>query len=193
LATFLVKLPARAVRNIVKVLYDIVKTCIYAAVHPLKALNQLAKLLVNLAYELTKPETWTKIGAGMIGASCGQALITGSPLSAIGVGIGAAMVIGGLSVGALQAALEAEEGSRGEAALQNLDQQIQEIPETMLTGFLLGLLMGGIRRFAEPVATAVTVEVPQHQPVFPPIEPPVIELPITIPAPVPVHPIPIAM
>ncbi|MBS0655329.1 MAG: hypothetical protein JSR46_06110 [Verrucomicrobia bacterium] len=146
LATFLVKLPARVVRNIVEVLYNIVHTAIYAAVHPLKALNQLAKLLVTLVYELTKPETWTMIGAGMVGAGAGQLAVTGNPLSAIGIGIGGALLIGGLSVGALQAALEAEEGKRGEAALKNLELQAKEIPEAMLTGFCMGLLIGAISK-----------------------------------------------
>ncbi len=46
LANFLVKLPARAVRNIVRLLYSIIEGLAYAAVHPLKACTNLAKMLV---------------------------------------------------------------------------------------------------------------------------------------------------
>lgn len=153
LAIFLVKLPLRVVRNILKLLYDIVKTAIYAAVHPLKALNHLAKQMVNLIYELTKPETLTKIGAGVMGASLGQLAVTGNPFSAIGLGVGAALAIGGLSLGALQAALEAEEGQRSEAALHNLWSQVKGMPEAALTGFCLGLLIGAISKVAPGIET----------------------------------------
>lgn len=151
LATFLVKLPLRAMRNIIKMLFDIVKAAIYSVVHPLKALNHLAKLIVNLIYELTKPETWTKIGVGVMGASLGQLAVSGNPLSAIGLGVGAALAITGLTIGALQAALEVEDGHRKEAALQNLLKQVKGMPESALTGFCMGLLIGGISK-----ATATT-------------------------------------
>ena len=44
LALFLAKLPARAVRNIVRLLYSLIKGLMYATVHPLKAPIKLAKL-----------------------------------------------------------------------------------------------------------------------------------------------------
>ncbi len=146
LAIFLGKLPIRAVRNIIRLLYNFIKGAIFAAVHPLKALNHLAKLFINLIHELTKPETWSKMGIGMMGASLGQALITGNPLSVIGLGIGAALLIAGLSVGALKAAIQAEKGSKLKAAKQNLFFQAEQLPEAALTGFCMGLLIGGIQR-----------------------------------------------
>ena len=45
LATFLYKLPLRALRNIIRLLYSIIKGILYTTVHPLKSLNKLAKLL----------------------------------------------------------------------------------------------------------------------------------------------------
>ena len=146
LATFLVKLPARSVRNIIQLLYNIIKGIVYAATHPLKSLTHLAKMLIALAHELTKPEVWSKMGVGLIGAGLGQSLVTGDPMSVIEMGIGAAMVIGGVSVGALRAALEAEKDNRLEAAKQNLFSQAKELPESMLTGFCMGLITGAIQR-----------------------------------------------
>lgn len=146
LATFLAKLPARAVRNIINLLYGIIKTAIYSAIHPLKSLNHLAKLLISLVDALTKPETWSKMGVGMMGASLGQAVSSGNPLSVIGLGIGGAMTIGGLTAGALKSAMNEEKGNKAEAAKQNLLSQAKELPETALTGFCIGLIIGGIQR-----------------------------------------------
>lgn len=148
LAIFLVKLPMRAVRNILKLLYNIIKGFVYACVHPLKALNNLAKMLVNLARELTKPETWSKLGIGMIGASLGSAAVTGNPLSVVGFGIGIAMLIGGLTVGSVKAALGAEQ-RKFEAVKNHLWEQGKELPEVFFTGFILGLIMGGIQKAGE--------------------------------------------
>lgn len=145
LATFLAKLPARAVRNIVNLLYRIIESIMFSAVHPLKSLINLSKLLLLLVDELTKPETWSKMGIGMVGTSLGQAT-TGNPYSVIGLGIGGAMAICGLTVGPLQAAILAEKGKRAKAAKQNLFFQAKQIPETALTGFCMGLIIGGIQR-----------------------------------------------
>lgn len=146
LATFLAKLPARAIRNIVKLVYQIIKTILYGVTHPLKSLTRLAKLIVSLIDALTKPETWSKIGAGMIGASLGQTAITGNPISLIGAGIGGALLIGGLSAGALKTAVEAQKGQKFKAVKEHLFMQAKQIPEPMLTGFFMGLLFGGIQR-----------------------------------------------
>lgn len=146
LAIFLIKLPARAVRNIIRLLYNFIEGALCAAVHPLKSTAHLAKILINLVHELTKPETWSKIGMGMLGSSLGQGLVTGNPLSVIGLGVGTSLLIGGLSVGALKAAIHAEKGCQLEAAGKNLLSQAKELPETALTGFCMGLIIGGIQR-----------------------------------------------
>lgn len=154
LAMFLVKLPMQAVRNIVRLLYSIVKSVFYAAVHPMKAAVQLAKLLVRLAHELTKPETWSKMGAGILGASVGQALVTGNPFSVIGLGIGAGMLVGGISIGMLKTALENEKGHRWDAVKEHLLFQLKALPEAALTGFIMGLIVGGIERAVSLPMTA---------------------------------------
>lgn len=146
LAMFLVKLPIRAVRNIISMLYNIIKEALFLAVHPLKGLNHLVKLLVNLVHELSKPAVWSKIGAGIIGASAGQALVTGNPLSVIGLGIGGALLIGGLSYRAVEAAANAGRGKRLSAAAKVLSADIKGLPEPAMTGFVMGLLMGAIQK-----------------------------------------------
>lgn len=148
-ATFLVKLPARAVRNIIHLMYSIVKELLYAGVHPAKALTQAARYLVDLVFELTRPEVWTKIGAGVVGASAGHALVTGNPFSVIPMAIGASFTIAGLVTGPVAAALQAPEGLHFEAFKQNICLQMKELPEAVLTGFCMGLLVGGIQKFIQ--------------------------------------------
>ncbi len=148
LATFLVKLPLRAVRNILNLLYNIIKELFFAMSHPLKALNHLAHLIVSLIYELSKPETWSKMGVGMVGASFGQALVTGNPLSIIGLLVGSSLLVSGLSFGALKAAFNAEKSEGFSKAKAQVLSQLMQLPESFLTGFFMGLLIGGIQRAA---------------------------------------------
>ena len=145
LTTFLAKLPLRAARNIVQMLYNIIKAMTCSAVHPLKAITKLAKLIIILINELAKPENWSKMGAGMIGMSIGQAIATGNPFSVISLGIGTAMVIAGFTVGVLKSAISAEQGKL-KAAAQNFIFQAKQLPESAMTGFIMGLIMGGIQR-----------------------------------------------
>lgn len=144
LAIFLVKLPLRAARNILQMLYRIVRGCLYSTVHPLKSLVHLAKLIDLLLIELTKPETWSKIGGGGLGASFGQSLVTGNPLSVVGIGIGAACLLGGLSISALRAALLAQT-EKGGRAWGNFTHQLKQLPETALTGFFMGVMIGAVQ------------------------------------------------
>ncbi len=146
LHTFLIKLPFRAARNVLRLLYLVIKSAFYAATHPLKSLVKLAKLTVSLIHALTLPETWSKIGAGMIGASIGQSLAMGNPLSVVGIGIGAALAAAGLTVGAFKAAVQAEKGKKAKAFGHNLFTQIKGVPEDALTGLYFGLLVGAVRR-----------------------------------------------
>ena len=143
---FLVKLPLRAARNILALLVDIVKAAVYTVAHPVKATLKLAKMILNLLKALTKPETWSEMGAGMIGVSLGQ-LALGNPLVPIGFIIGAAMLFAGLSAGALVAAIEhyGEDECLGEVGKQ-IFEQLRKLPEAMLTGFLFGLMFGAIQK-----------------------------------------------
>lgn len=145
LATFLVKLPLRVARNFVCLIYDIIRTTLQTLTHPVQAVVKLAKLLVSLAYQLTLPETWSKIGAGIIGANLGQALVTGNPFSVIGMGVGGAMLLAGLSFGTFKAAIQAEKEHRWQEVKGALVRQVKQLPESMLTGFCMGLMLGVIQ------------------------------------------------
>lgn len=164
LAAYLVTLPAYAVRNILQQVYTIIRGITYGTVHPLKGANNLAKMLVTLVHELTKPETWAKMGAGTIGTSLGQAAIGGNLLSLVGLGIGGAMVVGGVSLGALKAAFYAEKDKRMEAVGQHLLRQAQELSEAAVTGFAMGLIIGGIQRaFRKGQPNVVEKEKREHK------------------------------
>lgn len=163
LAISLAKLPLRAAFNVINTLYKIIKRILYSAVHPLKSLTLLAKDIVHLLEALTHPETWTKIGSGMIGVGLGQALILAEPVSVIAVAIGAALLIAGVSFGALKAAIDAEKGSKMIAASNNTKEQLLFIPESMLTGFFMGILLGGIRRLISPKEPAETTQYQRGQ------------------------------
>lgn len=144
MATFLVKLPLRAVRNIVHMLYKVIEAILYTAVHPLKSLNNLAKLIINLINELTQPKNWAKLGVGIMAASVGQAFITGNVVSVIGLIVGGALTFAGLSIELLKSAIEAEKGSKLQSVGRKLSSQLSELPEAACTGLLVGLLVGFI-------------------------------------------------
>lgn len=146
LATALVKLPMRVAHNIINLVYTLVKETLYLGLHPLKGLNSLAKLIVSLAHALTQPETWSKIGAGMIGGGLAHSVMFANPLPLITVAIGAGLMIAGISFGALKAAIYAEEGHSFKAATENFGSQLLQIPESALTGFCVGLIVAGIKK-----------------------------------------------
>lgn len=146
LATFLLKLPMRAILNIIQLLYSIIREILYASVHPLKATTRAAKMLTELVFELTRPEVWSKIGATIVGTSAGQAAVLTNPLAIISVAVGGALILAGITVGPIRAALDAQSNHRFDAAKQNIYLQATQAPEAILTGFLLGLMIGGIQR-----------------------------------------------
>ena len=146
LATYLCKLPLRAAMNVVQLLYDVVREALYFSIHPAKSSLRLARLCIRLLDALTTPEAWPLVGAGMLGSSCGYCLISGTPFPLIGGAIGAAMVIGGLSIGAMKRALLAESGKKRHEVGEFLSLQARKLPEAALTGFLMGLIVGGIQR-----------------------------------------------
>lgn len=145
LAVSLCKLPLRVARNFVLLLFNIVKIALQTVVHPAKAVVKLAKLIVNLVHEITLPETWSKMGAGIVGAGVGQGIITGNPISVIAMGIGGAMIIAGLTFGALKGAILAERGHRLEGVGHELFKQALQLPESFLVGMCLGMLMGAVQ------------------------------------------------
>lgn len=138
------KLPFKIARNVIRLAIQIMHTLAYTAIHPLNALAKLARLLVNLVDELSKFENWSLIGAGMIGSSFGHTLVSGDLLSVISLGIGTGLMISGLTLGSIQSAIYAEDRMR--AVASSLQEQLEAIPMAILTGFVMGALMGGIQR-----------------------------------------------
>lgn len=145
LAIFLVKLPCRAVRNIINGLYQIIASALNGVAHPLKALTSAAKLLVKFTESLAHEETYTRIGAGIIGGSLGQSA-TGNFFSVIGFAIGGSLMLGGLGVSALKLACykHCKDAKKENNTLNNVYDQLEKLPETMLTGFIIGLTIGGV-------------------------------------------------
>lgn len=148
LATYLVKLPMRSARNVALELYSVISTALYLSVHPMKGINHLAKEVIILMESLTKPEVWSKIGAGSIGSIAGQSFILGNPISLMGFGIGGALILAGITVDSLTAAIEAEEGKELIGVKEKLKHYAAKLPENVLTSFFMGMLIGGIRRAA---------------------------------------------
>lgn len=149
LAFFLIKLPIKAARNIIQQLYSIVRGILWGLIHPLQAINSVAKFLVMLPYEFVQPEMWSKMGAAIVGASLGEAAAVNGFASLIALGIGGALIVGGVTAGTLKALVEAEKGQKLQGAKHYLLKQAQELPETLLTSFFLGLIVAGIRRSIE--------------------------------------------
>ena len=150
LAIFLAKLPLKAARNILHTITSLIKgtlqAVIYTVAHPLKAPLELAKWIVTLANELSKPEVWTKIGISMMGSNIGYALATGNPISTLLLAIGGSMALAGISMGALKAVIYAEQGHKLQAVGTNVITQMKNIAEEMATGLCLGLLIGGVQQ-----------------------------------------------
>lgn len=145
LSLALIKLPIKAVRNIIQMVYGIIKATAYGFVHPLKAGLHLGKLLVEMAFAFTKSETYTKIGAGAIGASLGHVAVSaGFGVHAyVGLGIGGALLLFGIATGAIEAGLTSDKPVK-DVALALWDH-ITLIPESLLTGFLVGVIVGAIQ------------------------------------------------
>ncbi|OJU81765.1 MAG: hypothetical protein BGO10_07720 [Chlamydia sp. 32-24] len=145
LAIFLAKLPLKVGKNLLTILYKIVHTAFYAPIHPLQAITKMEKLIVELVFRLIEPETWSSIGAGMIGFSAGQ-FVVGNPISVIGFLIGGVCLLSGLSFGTLLSALKAEKNKVKEGVLNHLKQHAKTCVESMLTSFVLGLIIGAIQK-----------------------------------------------
>lgn len=150
LGIFLAKLPLKAARNILRLFIKVLKTAMQAPLwvlmHPLKAPLELAKLLVVLVQNLIQPETWTKMGLGVIGTSLANATCSYNPIGVFGIGIGAALTISGISVGTLKTALYAKKDVRWNTTKSYLVEQAKSISEDLLTGYCLGLLIHGTQK-----------------------------------------------
>lgn len=144
---FLAKLPLRAARNILSMVLNIVKMAVYSTVytivHPAKAAMKLARMLVRLLKELSKPETWAKVGAGIIGASLGQAAM-GNVIAPLAMIIGGSMMCAGILGRFIVTLLDKNKDHRDLGL--DVNNLLKQIPEAFLTGFLTGLLFVPVQK-----------------------------------------------
>jgi hypothetical protein len=93
------------------------------------------------------PETYTKMGAGIIGASLGQVAVTGAfgIHAYVGLGIGGGLLLLGIAWGAIEAGLTAKEQHPAKAVFWALWDHVKIVPESLLVGFLIGVIIGAIQ------------------------------------------------
>lgn len=157
LPLFLVKLPPRAIRNIVRIVYNVIKGVCYGVVHPLQGLNHAAQYIIHLIHALSKPKNIAKLGAGVIGASLGQMAMTGGlgPHAYIGLALGGGIFLTGLLSGAIKTIVK-EDKDKLRAVGVNLWNVVKEVPESMLTGFIVGVVLGAIQHHVQKTTNVQT-------------------------------------
>jgi hypothetical protein len=155
LALFLIKLPIRSIKNILTMTYGLIKSVVYSFAHPLKALNHGAQFLIRFIMMLSKPEFYTKMGAGILGATLGNAAVFGAlgVPGLVGVGIGGALLFGGIVSGAIKTAIQAED-KKSELKLY-FWELLKVVPESFLTGFIMGAIIGAIQKATAEVPAPV--------------------------------------
>lgn len=147
LGTALAKLPLRAVRNILAQVYALLKALIHAVVHPIKALNDFEAFCVHFTYALTLPQTYTRTGAGIMGASLGHSL-AGFPFpTALGFGFGGGLMVAGIAYDALRTLVQAQQGQKWKSVKEVvLHKHVKHIPEAFVTGLVSGLVAGVVQK-----------------------------------------------
>lgn len=148
LGTCLAKLPLRSVRDMLSLVYQLVRGIIFTAVHPLKGINQAAELFIRVLEALMRPETYTRFAAAGFGASLGQCAITGQVVpTLIGLSISSSLFAFGLAYGTVRAYAEAPVGHILKTIRQTLlEKHLKPIPSTFLTGLFTGFIVGGVQR-----------------------------------------------
>jgi len=142
------KIVPKIIRTFILLVYHAIKFSLYTLLHPCKAVVKILNFILNALHALlTKPELWTCIGAGLIGAALGSAIVTGglsSIPSEVGAILGFCMVGFGLFFGAVKAAYCANSGERLKEMKHKFIKQIEEMPEAFISGMTFGALLGGI-------------------------------------------------
>lgn len=143
---YILKLPIQAVCNIMQQFYQILKLLARAAVHPVDTSSQIVHAIKQFIQSLVKIETWVNIGAGMTGAGAAQIAI-GNLYGSTAVILGAILSTSALSIGTILAVWKkSSDSTNGNAALTYLLKTAEPIPETMMTGFLMSLIIGMIEK-----------------------------------------------
>ena len=164
LGRYLSRLPFHIAKNILLALCSTVVLILYTIVHPMKSLTALYKNIGVLMGALQKAETWTSIGAGIMGMAVGQMLIPANPLSIIGLILGGLCMAGGMgttlicTIARLRAEHQEKPGPWNWKAVaaeigRSMKPHIKAIPEAFLTGLILGVIRGVF--LSHPTPTSV--------------------------------------
>lgn len=137
---FCILLIPRVLRNVVGLVYNVLRLLGQFCIHPLETLASAVVFLSKVILALKNPKLLSSAGAGCIGAGFGQGIIT--PQAIIIFIIGASLIGTGVIYGALKTAIEADKGRKWESVAQQFEEQILDLPEMFLTGFLLGITLG---------------------------------------------------
>lgn len=139
---YLLKLIPRVIRSVASLLYHTVYYTVKFLNHPLVVLAEVMEFLGKILIALTTPQFYTAAGAGFIGVSVGQGIIT--PQGTVALFIGLSLIGVGLIYGALRSAATAEKGQEWEAVKNQFAKQVKDLPEMFLLGLLIGLMIGGL-------------------------------------------------
>jgi hypothetical protein len=136
--------PMRILCNFFVMLLKLVKAVVYVLTHPLQSIFKGIDLFLQFVEKFTEAKTWTIMGAGFVGASIGQCAV-GNPFSLPMLTIGLVMMVIGLVAGGFSAAWVADAGEGINAALTECYEHLIKLPAALATGFLTGLIVGGIQ------------------------------------------------
>ncbi len=141
LGSYLVKLPLKSIRNILNLVYNVIKASVFGLVHPLKAMTEVPAFIVSLIVAMQNPEFYISAGAGIIGSVTSQCVFTGLFLpGAISLAVGALLLGVGLSWDALKTLDDSlEDASLGKVLWKDLDLIFQSFTTGVITGSLVSL------------------------------------------------------
>lgn len=149
LAVYLVKLPIRSARNVLKLLYNMFARIAYTIIHPLQGAMELLKEMLIFFKELTTAENWSQLGGGIIGGTIYQALAFGGGLSTVGMGVGSILILLGLSMSSYLSLEGKSVESKLVSVFETIWSQAALLPESILTGIFVGVVMGKVQSFYE--------------------------------------------
>lgn len=133
----IIRLPLKIARNLIVMVFDLLETIVKFAVHPAKQTLKLAEFFIDLLKAFTNPYTLTQLGLGILGSSMGQSIVSGNPISLIGVAVGSLLA----AVGAGWLLFSSRDHLSG--IVQS--EEMMKTLEAFLTGFVIGMIAGGIQ------------------------------------------------
>ncbi|HEV8053149.1 MAG TPA: hypothetical protein VGP47_11705 [Parachlamydiaceae bacterium] len=132
LAEILMKAPLRSVKAVLMQVYYLLKAIIFITTHPIKAMHEAPALLVQYMHTLSQFETYSKMGAGMMGSALMR-------LQFPCVAIGAALVVTAISLDIIHGSILSETGRTWEnIKVILLEKHLKYLPEAFCTGLLFG-------------------------------------------------------